>query len=208
MVSVFRKLKEKFGEYRLKYGPLVKLLEKSEKIKRFLENRPLLKPILDDLKPDALTPDVFDDEFWKELASAEKDTEILILSPFLSEDRVNRYLEAIRRAVKNGVMVEIQTLDPEFWRKKEKRQKHQELVEQLKDAGAYVDLRKNMHEKAVIIRSEKKKIAYFGSLNVLSKTELEKGGDYMLKFTNPEIVDALYTFIRTLREHSEEVAGE
>ncbi|MHA1505873.1 MAG: phospholipase D-like domain-containing protein [Candidatus Asgardarchaeia archaeon] len=195
-----------FKEFRIKYGPLVKLIEKSEKFKKFLESRPVLKPVLDRLKPDTLSPSEFDKEFWDRLNSAEKGSGILILSPYTSKERVEKYLEAIRRAVDRGVDVEIQTLHPEHWSIKHK-ESHRRNVELLREAHARVELRKNMHEKAVIIRN-KESVAYFGSLNVLSKKEMKKEADYMLKFTHPEIVDALYVFVQELAQHSEEVIEE
>lgn len=200
------KLKEKLREYRIKHGPLLKLLEKSEKFKKFLEGRPAVKPVLDRLKPKTLLPEEFDEEFWEKVNSAGEGSEILILSPYTSKERVERYLEAIRRAVSRGVIVKIQTLHPEHWSIRNK-EGHRRNVELLRGTGADVELRRDMHEKAVVIRNEES-VAYFGSLNVLSKIEMEKKADYMIKFTHPEIVDTLYLFLKDLAQHSEEVVEE
>jgi len=211
MRKIVRDALKKIKELRMEYGPLVKLAEKSEKFKSLVESSPILKPVLDRLKPEALTPEKFDEEFWAKLNALKEGSEVFIFSPYLSWKRIYDYRKAMEEAIKRGVLITVHTLHPDHWSIKNKK-KHDSCIKLLEgikvgENGVNVVLRRNMHEKAVIIRGEEN-VAYFGSLNVLSKVDMEKGGDYMLKFTHQEIVDALQAFIQTLAQHSEEFISE
>jgi hypothetical protein len=143
----------------------------------------------------------FDSDLKRELINAKEGEEILIFSPFTHKEKIQDILPFLKEAMKKGVSVTVQTLDPEFFssiRQKQKGLFQQENIEVLKNAGVEVVTRKNMHEKAVIIGE---RVAYLGSTNPLSKLGGE--ADYMLKFTNPELVRAFYYFLFELYQASE-----
>ncbi len=104
--------------------------------------------------------------------------------------------------LRGGVKITVYTLNPEHYSVRYKDMQR-ELIEELREIGVEVKERWNMHEKAVIIRDKENRVAFFGSLNPLSKYEGK--ADYMLKFTHPEVVDALYLFLETLAVESEKV---
>ncbi len=196
---------DRLREFRLKYGPLVKLMERSESFSRLVECRPLLRPVLEKLKPQPLSPDEFTKEFLRALIEAGEGTRICVYSPYLSRYALDTYLGLMRDAVKRGASITVHTLRPDNYSIR-KKDEHRKLIERLRDAKVEVIERGNMHEKAVIVLGEKEKAAYFGSLNPLSKY----GGtaDYMLKFTHPDIVDALHLFLETIAHESEQLHKE
>ncbi len=197
---------DKIRELRLRYGPLVRLLERSSSFRKLLEDRPILMPLLESLKPAPLSAEEFIQDFQREVTNVKSGTQVVIYSPYLSEKGIENYVGVLRSAAKKGVEIIIHTLTPEHWSIREKS-KHATLIKKLKkDIKAEIIERKNMHEKAVIITGENIKVAYFGSLNVLSKYEGK--ADYMLKFTHPEVVDALHLFLETLALESEKPKEE
>ena len=134
------------------------------------------------------------------IVNAKPETRILIYSPFLYDEAVERYLGVMETATKRGVKIIVYTLTPEH-RSIRWKDKHKTLIEKLRKVGVEVKERMNMHEKAVIVLDEENMVAYFGSLNPLSKYKGK--ADYMLKFTHPEVVNALYLFLETLAVESE-----
>ena len=194
------RLLDRIRELRLKYGPLVKLAEKSSLFLNFVEKRPVLKPILERLKPQPLLPEDFVDELQRLIVNARPEARILIYSPYLYDEAVERYLGVMETATKRGVRIIVYTLTPEHHSVRWKS-KHRALIEELRKAGVEVRERTNMHEKAVIVLDGDNMVAFFGSLNPLSKYKGK--ADYMLKFTHPEVVNALYLFLETLAIESE-----
>jgi len=193
-------LLDRIRELRLKYGPLVRLAERSSLFLSFIERRPVLRPVLERLKPQPLLPEDFVDELQRLIVNARPGARRLIYSPFLYDEAVERYLGVMETAAKRGVEIVVYTLTPEH-RSVRWRGRHRALVERLRKAGAEVRERTNMHEKAVIVLDGENLAAYFGSLNPLSKYRGK--ADYMLKFTHPEVVNALYLFLETLAVESE-----
>ena len=57
-----------------------------------------------------------------------------------------------------------------------------------------------MHEKAVLVDDG---IAYFGSLNVLSRWKEEEGGDYMLRYEGPLVSSLIEDFLDVLNGDAE-----
>lgn len=200
-----REIREEIREYRFKYGPLANFLQKSQLFRGFIENRPLLKPVLDTLKPTPLTPEEFVRELQWQISNAKPGTTIVIYSPYLSERAIEDYIGVMRTATSSGVKIVVCTLSPNHWSIR-KKELHRELIRKLREAGVEVRERMNMHEKAVIVYGESDKAAYFGSLNVLSKHG--EGADYMLKFTHKDVVNALYLFLENLAAVSEQEPKE
>ena len=194
------RLLDRIRELRLKYSPLVRLAERSSLFLNFIEKRPVLKPILERLKPQPLLPEDFVGELQRLIVNARPEARILIYSPYLYDEAVERYLGVMETATKRGVEIIVYTLTPEH-RSIRWKDRHKALIEKLRKAGVEVRERTNMHEKAVIILDEENMVAYFGSLNPLSKYRGK--ADYMLKFTHPEVVNALYLFLETLAVESE-----
>jgi len=199
------KFLDKFRELRLKYGPLVKLMEKSSVFFKFIESRPVLRPILERLKPHPLIPRDFVEELQNLFLNAKPGTKIFIYSPYLKRKALENYIGLMRTASQRGVAIVVHTLSPDHYTIRDKNE-HQKLIKKLKEAEVKVIERTNMHEKAVVVIGENMKVAYFGSLNPLSKYEGK--ADYMLKFTHPEVVDALYLFLETLAAESEKHVTE
>jgi len=194
------RLLDRIRELRLKYGPLVRLAERSSLFLNFIERRPVLKPILERLKPQPLLPEDFVGELQRLIVNARPEARILIYSPYLYDEAVERYLGVMETATKRGVEIIVYTLTPEH-RSIRWKDRHKVLIEKLRKAGVEVRERMNMHEKAVIVLDGENMVAYFGSLNPLSKYRGK--ADYMLKFTHPEVVNALYLFLETLAVESE-----
>ncbi|RLF01380.1 MAG: hypothetical protein DRK00_11555 [Thermoprotei archaeon] len=132
-------------------------------------------------------------------------TRILIYSPFLYNEAVERYLGVMETATKRGMEIVVHTLTPEH-RNVRYKEMHRRLIEKLRRAGVEVRERRNMHEKAVIILDGENLAVYFGNLNSLSKYKGK--ADYMLKFAHPEVVNALYLFLENLAVESEREAVE
>ena len=193
-------LLDRIRELRLKYGPLVKLAKKSNLFLNFVENRPVLKPILERLKPNPLLPEDFISELQKQIIEAKPNARIIIYSPYLYDKAVEKYLGVMETAIKRGVNIIVYTLTPGHYSIRRKGIQ-EALIKTLKEIGVEVRERKNMHEKAVIILDQEKRVAYFGSLNPLSKYEGK--ADYMLRFDHPNVADALYLFLETLAIESE-----
>lgn len=142
----------------------------------------------------------FIDELQRLIVNARPEARILIYSSYLYDEAVEKYLGVMETATKRGVKIIAYTLMPEH-RSVRRKDKHRALIERLRRAGVEVRERTNMHEKAVVVLDGENMVAYFSSLNPLSKYEGK--ADYMLKFTHPEVVNALYLFLETLAVESE-----
>lgn len=84
----------KIRELRLKYGPLIKLLERNEQFRRFLENRPIIATLIEKFKPEILEPSVFETKFKEDLKVAK--TNVLIMSPFITSKRISDLEDILR----------------------------------------------------------------------------------------------------------------
>ena len=45
---------EKLRELRLEYGPLIKLLKRNERLRKFMEKRPIIASLIEKFKPEIL----------------------------------------------------------------------------------------------------------------------------------------------------------
>jgi hypothetical protein len=195
---MIRKRLEEFIERRIDKGPIL----------QFVKNRPLLQKLFEDYKPQILKAGDFDNDLKREVLNAGEGEKILIFSPFTHKEKIQDILSFLKEAMKKGAKVIVQTLDPEFFSMIGQEQKgslQRENIELLESAGIEVIRRMNMHEKAVVIvknvPEKEGKVAYLGSTNPLSKLGSE--ADYMLKYTNPELVKAFYYFLFELYQASE-----
>jgi len=187
----FRKRLEEIIDKRKDKGPILK----------FIRERPLLQKLFEDLKPEILDAEEFDIKLKEDINNVQSGEEVLIFSPFTYKENIDDILPYLKTAIKKGAKVTIQTLDPSYFamiNQKSKEEWQAKNIQKLMDTGIEVITRKNMHEKAVIIGE---RVAYLGSTNVLSK--LEGKGDYMLRYTNPELVRVFYYFLAELAQASE-----
>ena len=137
-----------------------------------------LYPIVDDLKqfgprpsldPSALRTGLFGgDDFTKlalnDIALAKES--VVIFSGFITQERVAQLADVLRAKIMDGVGVRCVTRPPS--RNGMIPVEHgKTALKVLEGIGAAIDLRQNIHEKAVIVDS---RIAWFGSLNPLSHT--------------------------------------
>jgi len=100
--------------------------------------------------------------FAQDLLTAQKS--IVILSPFLTNRGVSRWMNHIRAALERGVQVRIVTKPgAEFGGASEDEVK--ETIDSLRALHIAVDLRGRMHEKVAIIDH---RVTWHGSLNILS----------------------------------------
>jgi hypothetical protein len=82
---------------------------------------------------------------------------IVLLSPFIAPQALQRWIEPLARAVKRGVRIRVIT-------RAGQSRRLDEVIHQLRAHGISVDLWEQMHEKVVIIDD---KIVWYGSMNVL-----------------------------------------
>jgi len=190
---------ERIRKVRMEYGPIIKMLEDAEgPIVEILRSRPVLQKLFEPRKLDAYD---FLSEADREIARSRSEN-ILILSPFTYRDRIEEFKSILETAVDNGSHVTIHTLAPSNFKGKRREHQAQHIVI-LRKAGAAVIEGKNMHEKAVIIGN---RIAYLGSTNFLSKSKkaaMESPGDYMLKYTIPDLVITFRKFLEELWKNAE-----
>ncbi len=126
-------------------------------------------------------------EFWSSFPTdiLRAKEEVIIFSPFVTENRVNKLLPYLRKVVQAGVKTFVITLPPNqhprFFDSGSAR-----IVNQLKNEGIYVKFRPVMHEKIAIID---KNIKWFGSLNILSHNERT---EYMERLEGEKTTAELY----------------
>jgi len=160
-------------------------------VKAAIEKMPLLKSLVTSLlKPEVLQTGEFYDRLARDIMEAEE--EVVIYSPFTYKDRVEEILAFIKRS-SAGFIVYTKPADefrdtPRYW---------QEVnIGLLEGAGIDVVPRPKMHEKAILVDDG---IAYFGSLNTLSRLNEEEGGDYMLRYAGPLVSSLIEDFLSSLR---------
>ncbi|ALV63875.1 DNA helicase [Thermococcus sp. 2319x1] len=200
------RLRDKIREIREKYGPLYKLVEREGPLAQAIKSRPLLQKAFEDLKPDFLSVEEFRENLINDINKSKE--EIVIYSPFINAEIINReswLMDPLIRAKNRGVEVIIHTRHPDVFTGPKSREFQSKNIRAMESYGFKVHKRKQMHEKAVIID---KSVAYLGTTNVLSRLRPEKGGDYMLKFKEPQVVEALYVSLEMLAETSESLEEE
>jgi ssDNA-binding Zn-finger/Zn-ribbon topoisomerase 1 len=137
-----------------------------------------LRPILDDLQRfgrsaeldvQALQTGLFSGKDFDIVAGHDMSTaeqSIVIFSGFVTRDRVAALGDLLRERIARGVKVRCVTRPPARNGTIPEEQA-KEALDILEEVGAVVDLRADIHEKAVVVDG---KIAWFGSLNPLSHT--------------------------------------
>ncbi|MHA1238394.1 MAG: phospholipase D-like domain-containing protein [Candidatus Odinarchaeia archaeon] len=144
-------------------------------LKTIIKEFPLLKDLLKSLlNPEVLSPAEFYIKF-REDVSKNLDKKIVIYSPFTFKPKVSEIINYLKH-YKGSVI--IYTKPEKEFKDKEKKKWQKINIEMLKEAGFEVRTKEGMHKKAVLIGD---KIAYFGSLNVLSKWGEEERNDYIAK---------------------------
>jgi len=137
-----------------------------------------LRPILDDLQRFGRSAELdvqalqtglfsgkdFDIVAGHDMATAEQS--IVIFSGFVTRDRVAVLGDLLRERIARGIKVRCVTRPPARNGTIPEEQAR-EALDMLEEVGAVVDLRADIHEKAVVVDG---KIAWFGSLNPLSHT--------------------------------------
>jgi superfamily I DNA and/or RNA helicase len=108
----------------------------------------------------------FEDEFWcaypNDLLNA-KD-EVIIFSPFLTSNRVNKLSNIFKTLLGNGIKIFVITSPPKN-NDSSFNYDSKKVIKYLKEIGVVVKFRNEMHEKIALID---KNIKWFGSLNILS----------------------------------------
>jgi len=168
-------------------------------IKRALGHTKVLKKIMIALlKPEVLTPKNFYDKLAKDIIDAKE--EIIIHSPFIAAEKRDEMLLLLKRTKAD---VTVYTKPPEElkgWSPKAQ----QGSIEKMKEMGIDVHVESWMHQKAVLIDD---KIAYFGSINVLSRKEIGTG-DYMLRYENPLVSSLIEDYCAEVGSEEEEEEEE
>jgi len=160
-------------------------------VKAAIEKMPLLKSLVTSLlKPEVLQPGEFYDRLARDIMEAED--KVVIYSPFTLRPKVMEVLAFVKRS-KAPTTVYTKPVE-EFKGDQIKWQKVN--IGEMEKAGITVETRERMHEKAVLIDTS---IAYFGSLNVLSRWKEEEGGDYMLRYEGPLVSSLIEDFLSSLR---------
>ena len=117
-----------------------------------------------------------------------------IVSPFLTQRRINLLEPNLRQLQAKNIKVTIWTKHPSD--RATTGDQHQECAQILEEFGFKVLYRSGMHEKAVIIDDT---IAYYGSLNVLS---FRNTTETMMRVCDVAIVKALVDHLN-LEEHEQ-----
>lgn len=106
---------------------------------------------------------------------------VIILSPFLSENRAVNYYPVMRSLVTRQVKMDVYTR-PGNEQPESLREHYGEVINKLKNIGAQIYIRPGMHEKIGVIDS---KILWHGSLNILSHNNTRES---MLRFESVDLV--------------------
>ncbi len=109
-----------------------------------------------------MNQDVFYNIFTEDINNANK--RIVIFSPFISQDRINKLMPQMQAAISRGIKIFAITKDIRE-RSNYERPVYHKLEKHLADCGIVVIHKKGMHEKVVFIDDE---IIWTGSLNPLS----------------------------------------
>ncbi len=162
-------------------------------LKSAMSKMPLLRKAVSLLlKPEVLSPSAFYDAVTRDILDATDS--VTIYSPFTMKPRVEEMLAFIKRSAADFTVytkpVENFKGKSAYWQGFN--------IDLLHGAGVKINTVPRMHEKAVIIGDH---IAYFGSLNVLSRLNEAAGGDYMLRYDSPLVSALIDDFLK-------EVGGE
>lgn len=110
--------------------------------------------------------------------------EIVISSPTLGKSKVQRLLELLKERQQAGVKVTVVTWHPDAYRYG--REEHRlALMETLRRAGVHLELAKEHCEHYAVID---KKVVWYGSMNLLSKDDVE---DNIMRIISDQIAEEL-----------------
>ena len=185
------------------------LLYDLQRTGRILEVRDILalRPVFDDLKrfgtqpeidPEALRTGLFGGRDFAKIARLDMESakeSIVIYSGFITAERTAQMGDLLRRRIASGVRVRCITRPPKRNGTIPEEQGRSAL-QSLEGIGAVVDLRAEIHEKAVLIDG---KVAWFGSLNPLSHSV--KTSELMARVENEGVVRQIASLL-SIRKHS------
>ncbi len=126
--------------------------------------------------------DNYADTFWRDVAEAKRG--VVISSPRLNNDKVNRIVSELGKRQELGVKATIVTWHPDayIYGRDENRM---ELMERLRKAGFEIKLVEETCEHFAVIDKE---IVWYGSMNLLSKEEAD---DNLMRVCSQEIAAEL-----------------
>lgn len=144
------------------------------KIKDFSDEKQILN---DTENAKIFSKDDYKSNFEKDLLSA-KDT-IVISSPYLLKQEVNRFILIATKLIADGtkIFVITKSLSDES-----KSKTQDELVKSLKNAGVQVFIKENLSQKIAVLD---KKVLWYGSVNFLGFSEQD---DCCMRIFSPQIV--------------------
>jgi hypothetical protein len=122
------------------------------------------------------------DTYWRDLEEA-KDT-VIVSSPRLNNQKVNRIIVALGKQQELGVKVTIVTWHPDVY-KYGRDDTRMELMERLRKAGFEIRLVEDSCEHYAVIDNQ---IVWYGSVNLLSKEDAE---DNLMRVCSKEIAAEL-----------------
>ena len=122
--------------------------------------------------------DTYSEVFWQDLAEAQ--SSVIISSPSLNNQKVNKLISNLTKNQENGVKVTIITWHPDSY-KYGKDAVRLELLERLRKAGFDIRLVSDSCECFAVIDYE---IVWYGSVNLLSK---EDDSDNLMRVISKEI---------------------
>ncbi len=111
--------------------------------------------------------DNYADTFWRDVAEARD--EVIISSPRLNNEKVNRIIKELSQRQENGVKVTIVTWHPDAY-KYGRDDVRMELMERMRKAGFAIQLVWEDCEHYAVMDRE---IVWYGSMNLLSKEDAE-----------------------------------
>ncbi len=120
--------------------------------------------------------------YWRDLEEAMSG--VIISSPRLNNQKVNRIIDALGKRQESGVKVTIVTWHPDAY-KYGRDDVRTELIERLRKAGFEIRLVENSCEHYAVIDQE---IVWYGSVNLLSKEDAE---DNLMRVCSKEIAAEL-----------------
>lgn len=126
--------------------------------------------------------DTYAETYWRDLEEAKKD--VVISSPRLNNQKVNRIIKILGRRQELGVKVSIVTWHPDSYRYG-RNETRMELLERLRKVGFDIHLAEESCKHYAVIDGE---IVWYGSMNLLSKEDIE---DNLMRVCSKEIAAEL-----------------
>ena len=126
--------------------------------------------------------DTYAETYWRDLEEAR--ASVIVSSPRLNNQKVNRIISVLGRRLESGVKVTIVTWHPDVYRYG-RDDVRMELLERLRKAGFEIRLAEESCEHYAVIDDE---IVWYGSVNLLSKEDIE---DNLMRVCSKEIAAEL-----------------